>query len=67
MFNLICLVVFVWGIFEILSGIRILLYVPLILLGRLLAKPRQIGYPPNVLKKMYAKKPKLDENGIPYL
>ncbi|MBV8068280.1 MAG: hypothetical protein JO270_00145 [Acidobacteriaceae bacterium] len=67
MFNLICLGVFAWGVFEIFSGIRILLYVPFLLLAKFTAKPMQIGYPPEVLKKMYEKKPEVDENGIPWL
>lgn len=68
MFNLICLGFFLWGVFEIFSGIRILLYIPLILLARCFAKPIQIGYPPEVLKQLDARNKKgVDEHGIPYL
>jgi hypothetical protein len=69
MFNLILLGVFIWGVVEIFTGIRILLHIPLILLARCFAKPIQIGYPPAVLKQMdeQAKRRNVDEHGIPWL
>jgi hypothetical protein len=69
MFNLILLGVFVWGVVEVLTGLRILMYVPLILLAKCFAKPIQIGYTPEVLKRMdrEAKRRDKDEHGIPYL
>jgi hypothetical protein len=70
MFNLFCLGLFVWGVFEIVSGIRILLHIPLILLARLFAKPVQIGYTKKELDELYrrsAANKKTDSDGIPYL
>ena len=67
MLNTICLVLFVWGVVEIVSGIRILLFVPLLLVARLFSKPIQIGYTQRELDAMYRRSEKTDDDGIPYL
>jgi hypothetical protein len=72
--NLLCLGLVIWGAAEILSGIRILLYIPLVLFARLFAKPIRFDAESRrrrALERAKTEEPsvevKVDGDGIPYL
>jgi hypothetical protein len=75
--DLLLLALFVWGVLDVLSGLRLLLFrVPVLLLGKLLAPRPRIGYSEKELQELARKNSvqptvpppeDVDENGIPFL